>query len=423
MRHWILWEFRRRKRCKNVTRDKQQETCHMSLGTCHKYMKIGIDARSILNPEKGDAIGVGHYTYQLIRHLLKIDSENEYVIFFDFRVREKDVKKFSKPNVKIRFYPFSDYKKYLPGAYSEILGTATLQKEKLDVLHSTSAFNRIPVGYNGKMLVTFHDMSMFDIPEYLSAMKRTKNKAVARMMANKADKIIAVSKSIKEDVKKFLDISEEKLNVIYSGLDKRFFEETEVDGGKVLGKHDITKKYILFLGTLEPSKNIARLLEAFSKFKVLQKQKNGGKFEYQLVLAGKRGWLAQEYHQIIKDLGLSKDVVFTGYVIGDELVPLFKGAEFFVMPSLYEGFGMTVLEAFATKTPAIVSEVASLPEIVGDAAYMINPLDTSELAQAISEFAADENLRNSYILKGVEQAKKFDWDKTARETLEIYKSI
>ena len=93
------------------------------------------------------------------------------------------------------------------------------------------------------------------------------------------------------------------------------------------------------------------------------------------------------------------------------------------MPSLYEGFGMTVLEAFATKTPAIVSEVASLPEIVGDAAYMINPLDTSELAQAISEFAADENLRNSYILKGVEQAKKFDWDKTARETLEIYKSI
>src|SRR3989339_828892 len=153
-------------------------------------MKIGIDARSILNPEKGDAIGVGHYTYQLIRHLLKIDKENEYVIFFDFRVREKDVEK-------------------------------------------------------------------------------------------------------------FIGVPTEKTQVVYSGLDQRFFEESEISVAKVLGKYDITKKYILFLGTLEPSKNITRLLEAFAKFKADQKQKNSGKFEYQLVLAGKRGWLSQEYLQII----------------------------------------------------------------------------------------------------------------------------
>jgi glycosyltransferase involved in cell wall biosynthesis len=386
-------------------------------------MRIGIDARSILNPEKGDAIGVGHYTYQLIRHLLKIDKENEYVIFFDFRVREKDVKKFTQSNVKIKFYPYSDYKKYLPGAYSEILGAATLQKEKLDVLHSTSAFNRIPISYGGKMVVTFHDMSMFSIPQYLSAVKRTRNKAIASMMGRKANKIIAVSNSIKNDVEKFISTPTEKTQVIYSGLDQRFFDDSEVSAVKVLGKHDITKKYILFLGTLEPSKNIARLLEAFSKFKANQKQKNAGKFEYQLVLAGKRGWLSQEYLQIIKDLSLAKDVVFTGYVIGDELVPLFQGAEFFVMPSLYEGFGMTALEAFATRTPAILASVASLPEIAGDAAYFINPLDTAELVDAITKFATDKELRESYIEKGLAQAKKFDWDKTAKETLEIYKSL
>ncbi|KKQ53472.1 MAG: Glycosyltransferase [Parcubacteria group bacterium GW2011_GWD2_38_11] len=386
-------------------------------------MKIGIDARSILNPEKGDAIGVGHYTYQLIRHLLKIDKENEYVIFFDFRVREKDIKKFAQSNVKIKFYPYSDYKKYLPGAYSEILGTATLQKEKLDVLHSTSAFNRIPIGYGGKTVVTFHDMSMYSIPQYLSAVKRTRNKTVARLMGRKADKIIAVSTSIKNDVEKFIGEAGEKTQVVYSGLDQRFFNEPEVAATKVLGKYDITKKYILFLGTLEPSKNITRLLEAFAKFKADQKQKNSGKFEYQLVLAGKRGWLSQEYLQIIKDLNLTKDVVFTGYVIGDELVPLFRNAEFFVMPSLYEGFGMTVLEAFATKTPAILANVSSLPEIAGEAAYFINPLDTAELAEALGKFATDENLRLSYVAKGLEQAKKFDWDKTARETLEIYKSL
>jgi glycosyltransferase involved in cell wall biosynthesis len=380
-------------------------------------MRIGIDARSILNPEKGDAIGVGHYTYQLIRHLLKNDTENEYVIFFDFRVREKDIKKFTKPNVKIKFYPYSDYKKYLPGAYSEILGTATLQKEKLDVLHTTSAINRIPTGYGGKTVVTFHDMASFNIPECLPTVKRIRNKTVEKMMAHKADKIIAVSNSLKDDVKKYLAVPDEKISVIYSGLDERFFAEADMDARKVLVKYGIEKKYILFLGTLEPSKNIKRLLEAFAEFK---KQKNSEKFEYQLVLAGKKGWLANGYQKIVKDLGLSKDVVFTGYIVGDELVPLFRKAEFFVMPSLYEGFGMTVLEAFATETPAILSRVASLPELAGEAAHMIDPRSTEELTKAMALFSQDESLRDRYRSLGLAQAKKFDWNKCAEETLKIY---
>ena len=107
-------------------------------------MRIGIDARTILNPKKGEAIGSGHYTYQLIKNLLEIDKSNEYVLFFDFRVREKDVRKFSQPNVTIRFYPFSDYRKFLPGAYNEILIAATLSKEKLNVLHTHSPISRIP---------------------------------------------------------------------------------------------------------------------------------------------------------------------------------------------------------------------------------------------------------------------------------------
>jgi glycosyltransferase involved in cell wall biosynthesis len=386
-------------------------------------MKIGIDARSILNPDKGDAIGVGHYTYQLIRHIIKNDTENDYVIFFDFRVREKDVKKFVRSNVRVKFFPFSDYKKYLPGAYSEILGMATLQKENLDVIHSTSALNRIPLGYRGKCVVTFHDMSMFEVPQYVSPVKRARNKTVARLMGLKADKVIAVSESLKKETKKYLKIADDKITVIHSGLDERFFDEFEGDSAKILSKYEINKKYILFLGTLEPSKNIARLLEAFAKFKDQQKKKFNGKFDYQLVLAGKKGWLAPQYVQQIKDLGLGKDVIFTGYVIGDELVPLFRKAEFFIMPSLYEGFGMTVLEAFATQCPAIVSKTESLPELVGDAAYYVNPNDTNDILKAITTFAEDETLRDNYRSKGIAQAKKFDWDKTAKATIDIYKSL
>ena len=142
-------------------------------------MKIGIDARTILNPDKGDAIGVGHYTYQLIRHLLEIDHENEYVLFFDFRVREKDVKKFARPNVKIKFYPFSDYKKYLPGAYNEILGTATLAREKLDIVHSTSPSSRIPTSYRGKTIVTVHDLASYKVPDIFPNLKVAKYKMLS----------------------------------------------------------------------------------------------------------------------------------------------------------------------------------------------------------------------------------------------------
>lgn len=386
-------------------------------------MRIGIDARTILSPEKGEAIGIGHYTYQLIRYLLDLDKENEYVLFFDFRVREKDVKKFTLPNVKIKFYPFSDYKKYLPVAYSEILGTATLVKEKLDILHSVSPLSRIPAGYRGKCVVTFNDMAIYQCSQCFPRLKLAREKTIYNLMVKKADKIIAVSNSVKNDLEKFLNVSPEKIKVIYSGLDKRFFEPSSENQSRVLEKFGIKGKYILFLGTLEPAKNISRLLETFAVFKNKRKKANGNKFDYQLVLAGKRGWLSQEYPRIAKDLGVGKNVVFTGYIIGDELVPLFKNSEFFILPSLYEGFGTTMLEAFATGTPAIVSEVSSLPEIAGGCAYFVNPIDKEEIAEAMLKFANDENLKNEYRQKGLEQAKKFDWEKTAKETLDIYKSL
>lgn len=387
-------------------------------------MKIGIDARKILNPEKGEAIGVGHYTYQLIRHLLEIDKENQYVLFFDFRVRDKDVKKFARPNVKIKFYPFSDYKKYLPGAYSEILGMATLMREKLDVVHTTSPMSRIPMSYQGKTVVTIHDLAPIKLPEVYPKIKRAKISTMLNLMAGKADKIIAVSESTKKDIQEIFKCPSEKVQVIYSGFDKRLSEKTDVLREATLEKLGIPldKKYILFLGTLEPIKNITRLLEAFLLFKE-KHIKESGKCDYKLVLAGKDGWLASEYHQQVKDFGIGEDVIFTGYVIGDDLLPLFSQAEFFVMPSLYEGFGTTVLEAFATGTPAIVSNVSSIPEIAGDSVIFVDPLNVDEIASAMIKFSKDKNLRNVYREKGKKQVEKFNWEKCAKETLEVYKSL
>ncbi|MFZ2192826.1 MAG: glycosyltransferase family 1 protein [Candidatus Moraniibacteriota bacterium] len=387
-------------------------------------MKIGIDARTILSPDKGEAIGVGHYTYQLIRHLLAIDKENEYVLFFDFRVREKDIKKFAQSNVKIKFYPFSDYKKYLPGAYSEILGTATLTKEKLDVLHTTSSLSRIPSSYRGKTVATIHDLAVIKVPEAFPALVRAKTKAMLSLAINKADKLIAVSASTKKDVCEMFKVSEDKVQVIYSGFDKRLSEKSKVSREEILKRYELSsdEKYILFLGTIEPVKNITRLLEAFALFKKMFASENK-KFNYKLIMAGKKGWLAAEHKQLAKDLEIEKDLIFTGYVVGDEVPMLFSQADFFVMPSLYEGFGTTVLEAFATGVPAIVSGVSSIPEIAGDAARLVNPMDVKDIATAMFQFSQDENLKDNYRQKGYQQVEKFNWEKCAQETLEVYKSL
>ncbi|MDX9913805.1 MAG: glycosyltransferase family 1 protein [Candidatus Moranbacteria bacterium] len=390
-------------------------------------MRIGIDARTILNPKRGEAVGSGHYTYQLIKHLLDLDKENEYVLFFDFRAREKDIKKFTRPNTKILFYPFSDYRKYLPGAYNEILTAATLAKEKLDILHSTSPVSRIPTTYRGKTIATFHDMAIYKIPECFPKTTLVRSRVSYQLMANKVDKIIAVSNSIKDDLDNIFKVGN-KTEVIYSGLDKRFFNGINAGAERILGKLELDRKYILFLGTIEPSKNITRMLQAFADFKnkiVIKniKEDKGKKFDYKLLLVGKSGWLAKEYLQIAKDLKIKKDVVFAGYIIGDELLPLFKNAEFFILPSLYEGFGMTLLEAFATGTPAIVSKVSSLAEIGNDAAYFVNPIDVGGIAEAMFNFSQDKNMREEFSKKGLERAKDFDWEAVAQKTLSVYKEI
>ena len=140
-------------------------------------------------------------------------------------------------------------------------------------------------------------------------------------------------------------------------------------------------------------------------------------------MAGKKGWLTEEYFQQAKDLGIEDEVIFTGYVGGDELKPLYANAEFFVMPSLYEGFGQTIVEAMACGAPCLVSKVSSIPEIAGDAALFVDPHDTEGIAKGMNELATNKELREKLSAAGREQAKKFSWEKCARQTLEVYKSI
>jgi glycosyltransferase involved in cell wall biosynthesis len=230
----------------------------------------------------------------------------------------------------------------------------------------------------------------------------------------KAIRIIAVSQSTKDDLMHYLDIPDERISVIYEGIDHNIF--------KPVSYRICNYPYILFVGTEQPRKNFTTLLKAFSQLKREPKLK-----EVKLVKVGSAGGHEVNFRSqtmgIIESLHLSDEVIFTDFVPETDLPAYYSGAEVFVLPSLYEGFGFPVLEAMACACPVITSNTSSLPEVVGRAGIMVDPHNTDNLAQAIWEVLTDNKLSNNMIGKGLVQAKKFSWEKVAEQTLEVYNKV
>ena len=386
-------------------------------------MKIGIDARTILSPEMGEAAGLGHYTYQLIRYLLKIDSQNEYVLFFSYQVREKDIKKLKnlrKSNVKIKYFPFSYYKKFLPGVYSELLATAVFSREKLDILHVPGGY--VPRTYKGKVIVTAYDLGIKKFPELFSK-KQVLRFKLNPPAFNRADLVIASSEAARKDLMNDFKVNENKIQVINNSFDEKFFQDASIgEIQKVKDKYGIKGEYILFMNTIKPLNNLTRIIEMFAKLKVVLASKKP-KSHYHLVLAGKDGWMAHQIHRIARDYGLKNRIVFTGYIPPKDLNALFGGADVFIFPPIYEEFGAPVLEAMACGVPVVCSNVSSLPEVAGDAALLVNPYDTNAMMEAVLRILEDQNTRAELKRRGREQARKFHWEKTAMQTLNAYRRL
>lgn len=383
-------------------------------------MRIGIDCRTILNPSAGEKAGIAHYTYHLVKSLLDLSHTDDFVLFFDYRARDV-AKEFIRPNVKIVFFTFSQYKKYLPFFYSHVLVAANITAEKLDVYHSPA--NIIPLRYAGKFCITTHDLAIYRRPDLFPKNQGFSLKYIVPQSIHRAKKIISVSESTKHDIQDFFSVDQKKIEVIYEGVDhKRFskFPPREDYRGYLRGRYKIRNDYILFVGTLEPRKNLIRLLEAFYK---LLSDNPEYKRKYQLLLAGAKGWLYDTIFEEVKSRGLSANVLFSGYIDEKDLPLLYQNATIFVYPSLYEGFGLPVLEAMASGAPIITSNLSAMPEITGTAAMLCDPTDVEGLASAMQRFLEDEKLRTSYSERALAQAKKFTWEKCAAQTFQIYREV
>ena len=253
-------------------------------------------------------------------------------------------------------------------------------------------------------------------------------KTLGRYSIGKAKKIITISKASKNDIIKAYGVSEDKVVVVCPGIKSEIQNsksetntKLKMQNSKSLKeKFGIDKEFILFVGTLQPRKNIGKLIEAFSRLKT---QDLRLKTDLELIIVGKKGWMYEDILNAPKKFGIADRVKFLDSVTDEDLPSFYKNAICFVLPSLYEGFGLPILEAMKYGCPVITSNVSSLPEAGGDAAVYFNPESVEDIAEKIEKVISSEKLRQEMVKKGYEQVKKFSWEKTARETLKVLQEL
>lgn len=379
-------------------------------------MRVGIDCRTILNPDRGEAAGLGHYTYYLVKHLLDVDRDTEYVLFFDYRMRRENTAEFQRSNVKVRFFPFSSYKKFLPFAYSHMLTAAALLRERLDLFHSPTM--TMPLTYPKPVVVTVHDLAIYINPDWFPSQVFSRRLLVPQTL-KRAKHLIAISQSTKRDLQELFNVPARKVTVVYNGVttNKLDLKDKDVDARK---KWRLPQRFLLYVGTLEPRKNLLGLIDAYHG---LARAKPGLLADIPLVLAGLVGYQGDDVLEKIRGMSLQQRIKYLGYVTHNEKMNLMRAATAFVFPSLYEGFGLPVLEAMNLGTPVITSNLSSIPELTADAAVKVDPSNPIDLASAIERVLTDPELRLRLKRDGLARAKAFSWINTARETREVYRRV
>lgn len=369
-------------------------------------MKIGIDARAI-TLYKGT--GIGTYTENVARELLKIDTKNSYTLYWC----GTNYKSFFKDNCNINLLSKGHHNffetKYLP---------YNIMSNNLDIYH-------IPqngIGFNENLpclkLATIHDLIPYVMPETVGRGYLLKFLRSMPIIIEKCDALITVSEYSKKDILKFFPVDPNKIfvtplaaNTNYKVLNKQNCKNY------LSNKYNINDKFILYIGGFSPRKNVNGLIEAFSRVS------ENISCNLKLVIVGSYKDDIKNLNLLCSKLNIIDKVIFTGYVEETELPIFYNTCEIFVYPSLYEGFGLPPLEAMSCGAPVITSNTTSIPEVVKDSGILINPNKVSEIESAIWKVLADDELKNNLKVSGLKNAQNFSWEKTARKTLEVYEKI
>jgi glycosyltransferase involved in cell wall biosynthesis len=286
----------------------------------------------------------------------------------------------------------------------------------LDVLHGLAYI--APLAAACPTVITVHDLSFLRFPDAFRRFNRTYLSLFTRLSVRKAACVIADSESTRRDVIELCGVPSERVVTVYIGVSEAFTPAPAEDVAEFRRRRGLPERFILFLGTLEPRKNLSRLIEAYA---VLRRNQGAG--APRLVIAGGKGWFYENLFSLVTELDLEDAVLFPGYVPAAELPWWYRAAEIFVYPSLFEGFGLPVVEAMRCGTPTITSSASSLPEVAGSAALLVHPDDTEGLVSAMERILGSADLRQTLVQAGLLQAAQFSWSRTAAETAGIYRAI
>ena len=374
-------------------------------------MLIGIDGNEANMDER---VGVNQYSWELLNALAKLEgkwkSKHKIIVYL-----KENPKDFMPKSTKYFFY------KILPGKNVWIITKLTPEllfaRAKPDIFfspnHYTPPISTVPI------VVTIHDLGYLVFSEHFRKSDFWQLKFWSAWSIFISKHIISVSIRTKEDIVRHYPFASKKVTVVHHGFDASRFNQSirEEDVRRIKEKYSIVKDYVLYLGTLKPSKNIEGLIDAwkliYSKFP-----------NYKLVIAGKKGWMFESIFEKVKKLGLTENVIFTDFVSEEDKPPLIRGAKVFILPSFWEGFGMDILNAYACGVPVVASKIGPIPEVAGNSAIYINPSKIESIASGIKKvLSASEKQYNKLVKLCIESVKRFSWQNTAQETLKVLEVV
>ena len=374
-------------------------------------MRIAID----YTPAVKQGAGIGRYTRGLVATLAEIDRQNHYVLLVVGNRNGYPDRQDWPPNFSLRRVRFPHRLLTLAWHRLGLPLPAETFTGSVDIFHSPDFV--LPPLRGARGIITIHDLAFMRVPECADPGLRAYLSQVVPKSAQRCDHILADSTSTRQDIIELLGVPPERISVVPAGVEPRFLpvsdrEELE----RVRRSYSLDEPFVLSLGTLEPRKNYVHLIEAHAQMRQAMPSAP------RLLIAGGRGWLFEDILATAERYG-DMNVRLLGYVPDDDLPALYTQATLFAFPSLYEGFGLPPLEAMACGTPVVCSDRSSLPETVGDAALMVDAEDTSALATAMQRLLEDSQLRADMIRKGLAQAGRFTWDKSARKLLAAYREV
>ena len=374
-------------------------------------MRICLD----ISPAVHHRAGIGRYARELAAALAELETQDHFAAFYN----RASVARLEPPFDRFRCLPLDQGDKpwrlrvmwaYLLGIFQDRLFPG------VDLFHATD--HLLPRLSRIRTVFTLHDLTFRLYPQTHSRWNRWFLTLMMPRFLRAADAVIADSESTRRDAVRLYGIDAAAIQVIYPGVSAHFRPIQPEDTVRVCQRHGLPQPFFLYVGTIEPRKNLIRLLEAYSEVK----RSLSGSMP-KLVMVGKKGWLYGDFDRKLSSLGLEGEVVFPGHLPDADLPAVYSAAAVFVYPSLYEGFGLPPLEAMACGAPVICSNTSSLPEVVGEAAITVNPDDGQALAEAMRRVLGDNRVKAELGAKGRERASRFTWRKTAEATLDLYRSV